>query len=179
MLPLRWQRANCISRLGRSVRWSCCTRLHSMCTQLQFLTERFRPGFVPCSLRKLYPCPISEQRGAGRRKRCGRGLCLCLALFGEPCKNPGNALAKKGFLHGKQVMIANGMPTTNAGVARHVLPAWPACDPTPRAHAHPSPDQRAVLVRVPLDPLNSHARPPNFCRTGSRPSTQRSRGGDR
>ena len=45
-------------------------------------------------------------------------------------------------------MTEAGMPTTNAGLAPPVLPAWPGYDLAHRALAHPSPDLPDVLDRA-------------------------------
>ncbi len=75
------------------------------------------------------------------------------------------APAMKGtasVLHGKRIMTGDGVSTMNAGLAPHILPAWPECDQAHRVLAHPSPGRGAVPVPVQLDPLSSHTRSPSF-----------------
>src|SRR5436309_12446511 len=76
-------------------------------------------------------------------------------------------------------MIPIWWPTTSAGLAPPVLPAWPGYDQARRALAHPSPDPRAVPVPARLDPLNLQTHFPNAGRTGSRPPNPQSRDEDR
>ena len=50
------------------------------------------------------------------------GTAIPLTLFAQRARA---TTAEEGFLQGKQVMTEAGTPTTNAGLAPPVLPAWP------------------------------------------------------